>query len=465
LIAKVAAALGRARIRSGELILVGLSGGPDSVALLHVLLALRPRFGYRLAAAHFNHRIRGVESDRDESFARELCKQFGVELIVGHAERLGRGAGNLEERAREERLAFLRREGERLGAERVALGHHAGDQAETVLLRLIRGAGAAGLGAMAEVGPGPVFRPLLAVERAEILKYLEAIHARFVVDSSNASPAMLRNRVRAQLLPMLEREYGAGLGRRLAGLAAEMRSLDDLVTAMAEAELERAIDSDGTLDVARAASLHPAVAAAVVREFVRRRVGDLRRVGRAHIDAVVRLCLEGPPNGAIDLPGGWRAERNYATLAMRKGSRRIAPRFKAKLAAQGTTIVGDFVFQASIVPPDDAPKRDPARLESRFDADCLASGLVARNFEPGDRIRPLGMRGTRKVKDVFIDRKVPRELRARLPIVTLDGAVLWIPGLIRARDALVTSETRRVLRLTASPRAELATPLREIKHA
>ncbi|MGA8059658.1 MAG: tRNA lysidine(34) synthetase TilS, partial [Candidatus Binataceae bacterium] len=228
---------------TAESILLALSGGPDSVALLYVLRELAPRFGYRLAAAHLNHRLRGAESDRDEAFVRDLCSTLGVELVVEQSSGLDPAASNLEERSRELRYAFLAAAAAQLGASRIATAHHADDQAETVMLRLLRGAGAAGLGAMPEtmtLAPTGVtiLRPMLRAGRREILRYLDSIGARFVSDSSNAHQGFLRNRVRIDLLPELERDYAPGFRRRLAALATEMRELDDYVARAARTELD-----------------------------------------------------------------------------------------------------------------------------------------------------------------------------------------------------------------------------------
>jgi tRNA(Ile)-lysidine synthase len=229
IIEAVASALARAAIANGDLVLVALSGGPDSVAMLHALISLQQRFGLKVAAAHLNHRLRGAESDRDECFVRDLCRRLAIELAVKRAENLQSGSPNLEERARELRYVFLNRTADRLDARYIALAHHADDQAETVLMRMLRGSGIAGLAAMAKVGPGRLFRPLLTVRRSEILAYLNAIGADYVTDSTNASAAILRNRVRNDLLPLLEREYAPALGHRLAEMASEMRAVADLI--------------------------------------------------------------------------------------------------------------------------------------------------------------------------------------------------------------------------------------------
>ncbi len=444
----VAQALERSAVGRGGVILLALSGGADSVALLHALIALRGRFGYRVAAAHFNHHLRGDESDGDESFVRDLCARAGIELVVGHAEKLG--GSNLEERARELRYRFLHDCADQLGAGHIALAHHADDQAETVLMRLLRGAGVAGLTAMAEGGPGRLIRPLLSLGRSDIIAYLNALGARFVTDSSNSSPAFLRNRLRAELIPMLERDYAPGLRSRLAELAAEMRSLDDFVNLAAGAELERSLAADGTLDISRFAGLHPALAAAVIRAFVRRRTGTLRRLTRAHVEALRGLCLDGPPNGSITLPSGWRAERQYGQLRLLGRSPLRPTGFHIPIESGGITVAPGFVFASSVLSVGEAAM--PATpFEALFDAGQIRCGLAARSFVPGDRIHPLGMEGTRKVKDVFIDHKVPGSYRARLPLVVADDEVVWIPGLVRGAAALVTTRTHTVVRLVARP--------------
>ena len=458
----IEAALARAGVRRGASILVGLSGGVDSVALTCALLELRERLGLRIAAAHLNHRIRGDESDRDEAFVRAMCARLGVELIVECAEGLDASisSANLEERAREVRRDFLGRVADRVGAGYVALGHHRDDQAETVLMRLMRGAGAAGMAAMAEHGPGRLIRPMLSISRAEIRGYLDARATAFVEDSTNSSRDILRNRIRAELLPMLEREYAPGLGGRLVEVAAEMRSLDDLVAAIAARALDAMRMRGGALDVSGFSGMNRAVQPVAIRLFLSERVGSLRRISRAHIEAMRQLILEGGPSDSIDLPGGWRVEREYNFFqlieagAERKGSG--AAGFSVEIAAEGITVVEEagFAFEASTNPATHASMPDSlfsVSLVAMFDAAKIAdAGLVARNFMKGDRMHPMGMRGTRKVHDVFVDRKLPRARRERFPVVTVGGEIAWLPGLARADCALVTKATETVLRVEAS---------------
>lgn len=457
----IAAALERAAIPPGTTILVGLSGGADSVALMHALLDLRARFEVQIGAAHLNHRIRAHESDRDEAFVREMCARLEVELSVERAHGLDADSPNLEERARDARHRFLNRTADALGADYIALGHHADDQAETVLMRMLRGAGGAGLAAMAGCGPGRLIRPMLGLYRAEILAYLHARGIAFVEDSSNRSPAFLRSRIRTELIPMLEREYAPGLRRRLVEVAGEMRSVDNFMVAAASIEFDamrsQAMRSgDDALDVARFGALAPALQMTVIRLYLGARMGSLRRITRAHLEALRRLAVGGGPSDSIDLPNGWRAEREYNLIRV---VNRIpnpilvtAEAFSVPLRLDGITIVeaASYRFEASTIAVA-ADASIPSNLRvALFDAaEIRDSGLVVRNFRNGDRIHPLGMRGARKVKDVFIDRKLPRGDRGRFPIVTIAGQVAWLPGLARGSAALVTKATETILRVEA----------------
>lgn len=413
------------------------------------LLYAMHRGGHRIAAAHLNHHLRGAESDRDENFVRRLCDKLGIELIVEQAS-LGRDLSNLEERARNARYDFLERAADRLDARHIALGHQADDQAETIMLRMLRGAGIAGLSAMAERGPGRLIRPLLRLRRCDLLGYLEALGAQFISDSSNRSPRHLRNRVRIDLLPAIEHGYAPGFSRRLVELGAEVRAVDDFLNAGAERELNSRLTSDQRLQLSSFSNLHPALAAAILRKFIADRIGTLRRVDRSHLQALMRLCLEGPPNGSLDLPGKWYAVREYETLAIQRIERTIAERYAMPLALDGRTEIAQsgFIFEAAIVAADAAPMPDDL-YQAVFDADRVATPMVARNSLPGDRIAPLGMTGSRKVKEVFIDGKLPSRMRARYPLIEVDGQVAWIPGLVRSRLALLRSDTQKVLRLKA----------------
>jgi tRNA(Ile)-lysidine synthase len=463
----VAAALERVRLAPGSVILVAVSGGPDSVALLHALDSLRLHLHFDLVAAHLNHRLRGEEADRDERFVRDLCARLGIDLIVERLRGLKPSSRNMEERARELRHRFLNRAADRAAASHIALAHHADDQAETVLMRLMRGAGAAGLGAMAESGPGRRLRPLLTVNRAAISAYLDAIGATCITDSSNESPSIFRNRIRLKLLPTLERDYAPGLARRLTEVAEEMRSLDDYLTHAAREELEGR-GGDGRLSITGFASLHPALGNALLREFLRDWFGDLRRVSRDHIEALRQLCTGTNPSGRVILPGGRQVRRDYNfALLENQAAARSAKPFLVKLQQQGTTRVecAGCSLAARLSEGSDGTLPQPplGATEALIDVDRINADLMVRSFRAGDRFEPHGMRGSRKLQDIFVDHKLPRNLRSVWPLVVTEDRILWIPGIARSRIALVTPATKKVLYLQASllPRDRLTSLLKK----
>jgi tRNA(Ile)-lysidine synthase len=429
-------------------VLLGLSGGPDSVALLHALLIADPAVRPALYAAHYNHGLR-PSADRDETFVRELCAQLGVPLQVGHARELA--GANLEARARQARYRFLTDAARRVGAEHIAVAHQADDQAETVLMRLLRGAGVTGLGAMAPVGPGRLIRPLLEVRRAEILDFLSCVGGGYIEDDSNASLVPERNRVRLRLLPLLEADFSPGLSARLCELAAEMRSVDSLLENLADQFLTTAEDAQGNLDIDRLQALPRALALAALRVYAKRQVGSLSHFDRSHFEALYRLCRGGPPNGRLDLPGGWRGWRQYGKLKIlgRIPTQRSLE-FEMELRAGSRVELAGLWIEAWRRPAAAGQLRPSSEDEALFDADVLADGLRVRNCRPGDRIVPLGMRGRRKLNRIFIERRVAPALRPGWPLLVWGEEVVWLPGLVRSNAALVSARTERVLQVRMS---------------
>jgi tRNA(Ile)-lysidine synthase len=328
-------------------------------------------------------------------------------------------------------------------------------------MRLLRGSGASGLAAMAARGPGRLFRPLLGLSRTSLTAYLSAIGATWMTDQSNASPRILRNRLRAELLPLLEREFAPGIGARLVELADETRALDQFISQAARTELGRRLNGS-RLHLGGFARLNPALAQAILREFIRSSIGSLRRISRDHILAMLRLCVGRNPSGRVILPGRWCLRREYQSVLLeRTGSPAVADKpFKVMLERQGTTPIeaAGVTFESQLVErsSDETWDAERWRLPSKsseavFDVDRLSGPLTVRNFVSGDRVALLGMRGTRKVQDLFVDRKLARARRSCWPLVVDDNQILWIPAIARSRVALVTAETKSVQHLRALP--------------
>jgi tRNA(Ile)-lysidine synthase len=440
----------RPMIVPGDRVLAACSGGPDSLALLSLLLKLRAEVPIEIAVAHFNHGLR-AEASADEDFVRGLCRRRKLLLVTGSADVRAQAKKerlNLEEAGRVLRYRFLQKEARRLGATKIATGHTMNDQAETLLMRLMRGAGLAGLAGIPPVqagGPCPVVRPLLGLTRGRLLAYLEAEGETFLTDATNRDRRNLRNRVRADLLPELEKSYEPRIVEHLARSSSLIREEDELLTEFVR-ELTRAFvlrkGRAVALDAGGLAPDQPALARRVVREFLREVRGDLRSISFEDVRSVLDL-KDGKERA---LPGG-------PTLIMEKGwlkvkGERPAPR-PFRLSWDGTSPLtvaeAGMEFTGSRV---GAEKRRPAAADDRrtaaLDASKLAFPLIVRSRRPGDLYRPLGAPGRKKLKEILRAKGVATGARDRLPVFLSGGEIVWAPGLPVAEKFKVTPKTRRV---------------------
>ena len=419
----------------GDRVLAACSGGPDSVALVSLLLKLREEMPLEITVAHFNHRLR-PEAAGDEAFVRDLARGWVLPLVSGSKNvrlEARRRKLNLEEAARELRYDFLRAAARKAGATKIATGHTMDDQAETVLMRLFRGTGLTGLGAIGPLsGPAecPVIRPLIGARREAIEDYLRAGGLAFRTDASNLDRKFLRNRIRLDLLPELTKEYAPGIVEHLAALASLAREEDELLAAFVrEMADEFMIRKKGetTLDVRTLSLLPPALARRVAREFVREVKGDLRGVTFADIEFLLglkdgreRTVKKGPRPAS-----GGRAARPRPT----KDAGGARP-FEKRWSGQGEIRVAGRTFRCRKLDraKDRSLKGDDGR-RALLDLARIRFPLVVRSRRPGDLYRPLGAPGRKKLKEVLRAKGVPLRDRDRLPVFVSRGEIVWVPGL------------------------------------
>jgi len=432
----------------GDRVLIALSGGPDSVALLGALVALAPQFGIGVCAAHLNHGLRGEESLRDQCCAVEVARRLGVPCVVGCSAVLHSGP-NLEARARRERYAFLTRTATEQRCTKIATGHTRDDQAETILMRLLRGTGSDGLAAIRAVRDGQIIRPLIECSRAAVLDYVRRRALPFCEDSSNRDTRFLRNRIRHEILPLLQAVNPAAVRN---AAAAAQGVTDELVWLRQQDErlLAAALAADGSLAVAAVRGAEMPWRTRLVRAWLRHLHGDVAGLQRAHFQAVVELARGQRPNGRVRLPGGQWVVREYTQLRCLAATPPEAPELAQVLAIGATVCLrSGWRIRAACEAVSVEWQRPRSLFEAAADASAVAAPLVVRTVRPGDRIQPLGLRGHRKLQDVLVDRKIPLAARRLCPVVELEGEVLWVPGVMRSNRALVTAETRVVVRLVA----------------
>jgi tRNA(Ile)-lysidine synthase len=418
-------------------ILVAVSGGPDSVALLAALLDLN-RGSWRIGVGHVDHRLRGRESSRDRRFVERLAARLGCEVHVTEAA-LSRGA-NLEERARDARYLALAELARQNRYRTIATAHTLDDQAETVVHRLARGAGPGGLGGIARRRDDGVVRPLLDVAREDVMRFLRSRGLAYRVDRTNRSRRFTRNRIRRRVLPMLARELNPAI-RRALGRAADLLRDDDAALEVAARRCLRRIRSSVGLDCDRLSRLERALQRRVVRLWIASERGDLRAVSLEHVERVRAAAREGRDGTQVSLPGG------IVTLRRgRLGWEIAAParhqRFARRLPDEGTLRVGGWRFEVRVTGRGAAP----SGWSAVFDLATLdGMPLEVRSPKAGDRVKPLGLGGTKKLQDVFVDAKVPRVERSGWPVITAGGVVAWVPGLVRGEEALVGEQSRQLL--------------------
>jgi len=461
----------------GDRVLVALSGGADSTALLVILNHLAKEKGLEIVAAHYNHCLRGEESHEDEAFVRRLCQSLGVDTVVGYPPSGGilkMSGESLQEGARRLRYDFFLKVAEEVNAQLLALGHHQSDQAETVLMRFIDGAGPRGLAGIPPIGQWKglqLIRPLMTASREEILDYLAGIGQQYRADSSNTNPGYRRNRIRLDLLPNLKTEYNPGIEDALVNTAEIMRAVDDLLCNLTEELAQQLLSRDGQagiVDVNGLASRPLALQRRLMRRAYKMVAGgDAKDLSFQHTEAMVSL-LRSDTGKRISLPGSVTVVREYEVVrigkheteeashpdgvpAARKGSegRLDVPgvvQWDDRRSLKATSVLCTGEVWADAI--------NSNRCVAYVDADAVEFPLRVRTRLDGDDFTPLGMTGTKKLKDFFVDEKVPARERDQIPLVVdTSNRILWVAGMRLDDSFKLTQSTQTAVRLELTTKA------------
>ncbi len=441
-------------IARGHTLLVAVSGGPDSMVLLHTLWRLCQPLAIKLRIAHLNHQMRPSAAE-DALFVETVAHDLGIDCIskaidVPAYQRQHKLSP--EDAARQVRYAFLRATAAQLGADRIAVGHTADDQAETVLLHLLRGSGLRGLCGMPPLR-APIVRPLIRVLRRDVLEYLRTHRLPCREDPTNYQRRYTRNRIRLDLLPALQRGYNPRLVQALCSTAQLLADDEAALQAMSHQHFVSAHLPAATeliqLKIDKLTCLPPSLQRRVLREALNGVMGNLQRVTSTHIAAMRALLQPGVGHKWLQLPQGVVVERRYEVLLIHRQGRSAAPDVDVPLPvpgvcridALGVSIVSDLFRHEAAAGPF------PTGEVTWLDADRVGQGARVRTRQPGDRLQPLGSSYTRKLKAFLIDAKVPRVVRDRLPLVVSSAGIAWVAGMRPAEWAKVVPATRLILRL------------------
>jgi tRNA(Ile)-lysidine synthase len=447
-------------LEPGDSVVVAVSGGPDSIALLKVLETLSDEYRLTLITAHLNHGLR-EDADREAKFVCEISKEVGIKFECKKVDInfLRNGTGkSIEDISRDVRYQFLNNVAQRHNAHKIALGHHLNDQVETVLINFLRGSGPEGLKGMLPARDSMYIRPLLHASKKEILSFLDIHKIPFMSDKSNTEGIYLRNRIRHLLIPELTASYNPKLEESLSNMAEIMRVEDDFMKTltdkiMSECGAKPDNNNEIRIKISELRKYHEAVQRRIIKNVLQRSTPNGQGIGYTHIKMVKDLAYRNHPSGHLNLPYHTLVKREYDFLVFSKVGKfdrdfmkerdqvfyKVTLPGSVKIAELGKTIIFDFAE-----PPvqTKSNKQDIVLM----DYDRIILPLVIRTGKPGDRMQPLGMKGTKKIKSFFIDEKVPLNFRKDIPLLLDQESVLWIAGMRMSERVKITEKTTRILK-------------------
>ncbi len=439
-------------LKKGNRVLVAVSGGPDSVALLYGLLILKSEMNLELYVAHLNHRLRGVESDKDEQFVKALAKQlklkfFSKRVDIKRASK--KQKQSIEECAREIRYRYLEKIAGQIKADKIATGHQVDDQAETFLMRLIRGAGGAGLSGIPP-RRGKIIRPLIRIKREEIENFLKANKIASRSDSSNYLPDHFRNKIRLTLLPKIKKDFNPQIAEVLNRTADIISSQQEYI----EKTCEKILLDIGIIkqnkiivDLKKFAGYDICLKRELIRQWVRVLKGDLNRLSFDSVDRSLELIHRKKSGRRFKLVADiWLEVCEKEIVCFEEKEKKD---LDYPLTFPGEVNLSDWGIKIK----SEILKRKPANYITRYqniallDEDKLHKPFRLRNRRKGDRFKPLGMKGTKSLADFFIDTKIPHHERDIVPILTSKGRIIWVVGYRISDEFKVTDKTKKVLKV------------------
>ena len=444
-------------LEPGQRVGVAVSGGADSVCLLHLLLELAPSMEWRLTVLHLDHGLRGDESRADAAFVRRMAEALGLPFVLRGADLSGAG-DNLEQAARRARMAFFREAIAEGAVDRVAVGHTRSDQGETVLYRFLRGSGTAGLAGIRPVIAPGIVRPLLYIGRAEIEDWLRSRAIPWREDSTNASARFARNRIRHSLLPQLEREWNPALPDVLAHTAEWARAEEEYWVDEIERLAERVLEERGGAILVRAAvfsTLPAAVARRLVRHAIERARGGLRSIDFRHIQAALDLAQTARGEGRCSIPGlEVRRSLDWVRFARPAG----VGGYQFPVAAPSSSPIPgtDSVISLELIENSETSEMSDNVYNGGMgclDWGRLSGALELRNWRPGDQYQPVGSTGGKRIKTLFQQARIPVWERSRWPVLLDRSTLVWTRLFGPAAGFAAGEATRVVLRIRETERA------------
>ncbi|HSH34629.1 tRNA lysidine(34) synthetase TilS [Schnuerera sp.] len=440
-------------IERNDNIVIGLSGGPDSMALLYILLDIKKEIDFNIFIAHVNHGVRGKDALSDEKFVKNLAKKLNLPFYLKRV--------NMDEYAKEQKISseeagralrygFFREILTEIGGGKIAVAHNKNDQAETLLMRFFRGTGIDGLKGMEYIN-GDIIRPILGIEREEIERYLSDKNIETRLDKTNLEPIYNRNRIRLELIPYIEKHFNPNIVDTLWRIS-KVVSIDskfleqyskETYAKLVQKKEKNSIILNGSLFLKENRSVQQRI----IRNCIFDINGDLQGFTNRHILDILTLFLEGGTGKSIDLINNIVAKTSYDDFVIEKKKSSQHRDFLFKIDIEGITYIDELQFKinAKVLPKKDIKIIPKDKFVKYFDYDKIVGGLYIRNRKNGDRFVPFGMKGSKKIKDYFIDEKIPKEERDIIPLITDEENILWVVGYRSSDIYKITADTKKVL--------------------
>ncbi|MCD6353874.1 MAG: tRNA lysidine(34) synthetase TilS [Proteobacteria bacterium] len=424
------------------------------MALLEALKILKNECRISLWAAHYNHRLRGDESEQEAKFVKRECERIAIPFISETDDgSLFQQQSNLEENARRKRYSFFQKAALEIGAQKVALGHTANDQVETFFIWLLRGTGTTGLGGIPPVRQDIFIRPLIEISREEIIEFLRAQGIMWIEDPSNQGKRYLRNRIRNHLIPELLHEFNGNFFGNILKTTEILRDEDQFLEKFSKKQFQQLINKDSEkgvcLKISELKKLPIALKRRIIRHAIREVKGSLRRINFAHVESILTIMKNNAPNLKVSLPDAIEAVKEYDNLRVTGVSLKTHCFYHEFMSLPKEIRIPeiDQNIEVKVLDWKDAFSPKTSKNFALIDFDKVKFPLIVRNWHEGDRFQPLGTKGFKKVRDFFIDIKLPRGERENTPLILFGDCIAWIGGQRIDDRVKITNSTNKILRM------------------
>ncbi|MGL5695045.1 MAG: tRNA lysidine(34) synthetase TilS [Peptostreptococcaceae bacterium] len=442
-------------IKKGDKIVVGLSGGPDSVCLLHVLNRLKDEWDLEIYAAHLNHQIRGIEAQKDAFYISKLCEEMGITFFIKSInvpEYCEKNGVSIEEGARKLRYEMFYEIKNNIRANKIAIGHNLNDQAETILMRMMRGTGLQGLKGIEYIRDGVIIRPILDIDRIDIEQYCEEHNLNPRIDQTNLENIYTRNKIRLELLPYMKDNFNSNIIESIVRMGNSLRSDNDYIEREALFKFEEVSNIKGDnveLELNQYKDLHNSIKVRVLRNAIKYILGDTNFIDQKHIEDVIELEDESKIDKVINLPRGIFAYRKKNSIILTTKEIVIEEiEFCYNIPSNGFIKVREIgtVIETKVM---SVSKYNASKVDKSckwFDYNKVKGGIVVRNRRSGDKIKLSG--GSKKIKDLLIDIKVPKEDRSKIPVIADEQGILSVGDFRNSENYKIDLTTKEVLKVS-----------------